>query len=61
MQMTGYEFEPMVFNLIQARFIDTTKIFSSKKIDYRNLRRALVPSIDRNERAPVFIRCCDAH
>jgi hypothetical protein len=43
-----------VFDLIQARFFETTQILASKKVDYQKLRRALVPSIDRNERALVF-------
>jgi len=43
-----------VFDLIQTQFRMTTEILASKKIQYGQLRRALVPSIEFHERALVF-------
>jgi hypothetical protein len=47
-----------VFSLIRTRFLETTDILASKRVDYRKLRTALVPGTKRQERALVFDYTC---
>jgi hypothetical protein len=46
--------DPQVFQMIQGMLVPTVQILANKGIIYKDLRRVLVPSRDRHDRALVF-------